>query len=75
MSTMQIRGVPEDVSRTLKARAAAAGMSLSEYLLAEVTRIAERPTLSELTERIERRPVCPLPPVAEALRAERSVRP
>ncbi|KGN33693.1 hypothetical protein N802_07705 [Knoellia sinensis KCTC 19936] len=71
MSTMQIRGVPESVSRTLKGRAAAAGMSLSEYLLAEVTKIAERPSLAELTDRLERRPVRALPAVADVLRHER----
>ena len=52
MTTLQIRNVPEEISRTLKARAAKKGQSLSEYALAELTRIAERPTIEELTERI-----------------------
>lgn len=52
---IQIRNVPEVVHRTLKARAAEAGMSLSEYLLAELEQVAERPTLRELTERIHAR--------------------
>jgi plasmid stability protein len=39
---VQIRHVPDDVHRKLKARAALAGMSLSEYLLAEVRRTLER---------------------------------
>jgi plasmid stability protein len=42
---VQIRHVPDDVHRRLKARAAVAGMSLSDYLLAEVRRALERPTL------------------------------
>lgn len=71
MSTMQIRGVPESVSRTLKGRAAGAGMSLSEYLLAEVTKLAARPTLAELTERLERRQIRDVPSAADVLRNER----
>jgi plasmid stability protein len=57
MGHIQIRNVPEDVHRSLKARAAKKGMSLSEYLLAQVTEIAERPSLEELVERIRRRPM------------------
>jgi antitoxin FitA len=52
---IQIRNVPEPVHRTLKTRAAQAGMTLSDYLLAEVEQVAERPTIDELTERIQRR--------------------
>ena len=36
--TVQIRNVPDDVHRKLKARAALAGMSISEYLLRELER-------------------------------------
>lgn len=53
---IQIRNVPEDLHRTLKARAAQAGVSLSDYLLEEARRAAERPTLGELLERIRSRP-------------------
>ena len=56
MAHIQIRNVPDDVHRTLKARAAKQGMSLSEYLLAEIVQLAELPTLEELTQRVERRP-------------------
>ena len=53
MSTMiQIRNVPETLHRTLKARAALAGMSLSDFLLAEIREVAARPTVDELRERI-----------------------
>lgn len=52
---IQIRNVPEPIHRTLKTRAAQAGMTLSDYLLAEVQQVAERPTIDELTERIQRR--------------------
>jgi plasmid stability protein len=52
---IQIRNVPEPVHRTLKMRAAEAGMTLSDYLLAEVEQVAKRPTIEELTERIRAR--------------------
>jgi antitoxin FitA len=48
---IQIRDVPDEVHRTLRARAAAAGQSLSAYLLAEVTRMAERPPVAEVLAR------------------------
>jgi len=76
MSRMiQLRNVPDALHRTLKARAAIAGMSLSDYLLAEIREIAERPTLSELRQRVERRQPVNLPvPAATAVRAERDAR-
>jgi plasmid stability protein len=49
--TVQIRDVPDDVHRTLRARAAAAGLSLSAYLLAELTRVAERPPVADVLAR------------------------
>lgn len=52
---VQIRDVPEDVHRTLKARAAASGVSLSEYLRKMLSRAAARPTPEELMERIAAR--------------------
>src|SRR5215831_13474908 len=42
---IQLRHVPDDLHRKLKARAALEGLSLSDYLLREVRRVAERPTL------------------------------
>lgn len=74
MSTMQIRNVPPEVSRALKARAAANGQSLSDYLLAEVTKIASRPTIDEMTERIARLGRSEVPAAAEILSEERSSR-
>ncbi len=76
MSKMiQLRNVPEALHRTLKARAALAGMSLSDYLLGELRHIAERPTLAELQEQLSRRASVPLhEPPADAVRAERAER-
>ena len=55
MGLIQIRDVPDDVHRTLKARAASEGRSLSDYVLEEVTRMARTPTPEELDERIRAR--------------------
>lgn len=53
MSKMiQIRHVPDALHRTLRARAARAGMSLSDYLRAELARSAEQLTVEELRERL-----------------------
>jgi plasmid stability protein len=52
---IQIRNVPEELHRTLKSRAALSGMSLSDYLLAELHRVAERPTRTELLARLKSR--------------------
>ena len=56
MSKMvQLRNVPDTLHRTLKSRAALAGMSLSDYLLSEIREIAERPTLAEFRRRLHAR--------------------
>ncbi len=56
MSKMiQLRNVPDALHRNPKARAAMAGMSLSDYLLAEIKEIAERPTLAELRDQLHKR--------------------
>lgn len=49
---IQIRNVPDDLHRTLKERAAREGMTLSDYLLSEIERVAEKPTLAEMMERL-----------------------
>ena len=76
MSVMiQIRNVPDALHRRLKSRAALEGMSLSDYLLAELRRVAERPSLAELRERLQKRPATdPDPSPEEAIRAERDSR-
>ena len=76
MSKMiQLRNVSDALHRGLKARAAAAGMSLSDYLLAEIKEIADRPTLAELRDRLHRRrPVSAQLDTARLLEAEREPR-
>lgn len=75
MKLIQIRNVPDALHRTLKSRAALAGMSLSEYALAELRRAAERPTRDEILARIAARPPARLQrSPAAAVRAEREGR-
>jgi len=70
--TIQIRHVPDALHRRLKARAAAAGQSLSEYLLAEIGRIAAIPTRDEMLARLHRRSRTILKvPAADVIRRER----
>jgi plasmid stability protein len=76
MSTMvQIRNVPDAIHRELKARAALAGLSLSNYLLREMKRSLERPTREELLKRLAlRAPIRIRPTAAELVRQERESR-
>ena len=76
MSKMiQIRNVPDSVHATLKARAALAGVPLTDYLLAEIRRVAELPTGAELAARLRGhdQPTLRTSP-ARAVRAERDRR-
>ena len=69
---IQIRDVRDEVHRTLKARAAREGVSLSEYLRGELERVAASPTPDELLRQLQsRRPVRPSETSAAALRAVR----
>jgi plasmid stability protein len=56
MGMIQIRNVPEDLHRKLKARAAERGQTLSDYLLEIVRRESEQPTLEEWLARVKTRP-------------------
>ena len=52
-----------------------AGMSLSDYLLAEIKEIAERPTIAELSERLhKRKPISARIDTAHLVREEREAR-
>ena len=52
-STMvQIRNVPSDFHRRLKARAATEGMSMSDFILREVGKALDRPTRQEVLARL-----------------------
>jgi plasmid stability protein len=76
MSMIQIRNVPDQLHRELKARAALNGMTLSDYLLGELRSLAARPTMHEWlakAESLEQVESDETP--AEAIAAERERRP
>lgn len=72
---IQIRNVPDAIHRKLKARAARAGLSMSDYLLEGIRRDLERPTRDEVLTRLAKRtPVEPQPAASELVRSERDRR-
>ena len=73
MPSIQIKDVPEQVHAVLRRRAATAGQSLQEYLLARLRGDAETPTLAEVFERIGHHTGGKLS-AADAVRAIRSDR-
>jgi plasmid stability protein len=74
MANIQIRDVPDDVHRRLKAQAALAGQSLNEFLLARIGEIARMPTLPELFQRIREREPYTGPSTAALIREDRDQR-
>jgi plasmid stability protein len=72
---IQLRNVPDELHRKLKVRAAQAGMSLSAYLLDQIKREAELPTMEEMLERLASLPPVKLDrPSADIIREERDKR-
>lgn len=57
---VQIRNVPDELARELKARAAARRQNLSDYLLGELEQIVATPSLDDLLARLATRPRRPL---------------
>lgn len=51
--SLQIREVPDDVHATIRARAAHAGQSVSDYLLDLLRELVTRPTMAEIVQRAE----------------------
>ncbi|MEQ6903756.1 hypothetical protein [Nocardioides sp. YIM 152588] len=76
MPNIQVKGVPEEAHAVLRKRAAAAGQSLQEYLLARLVADASKPTLDEVLARAGGRSggTVPLASAADTLRAERAGR-
>lgn len=69
---IQIRNVPQRVHRTLKARAALAGKSLSDYILEELVAMADVPSAQEVQARLAAAdPFAMKASSAGAIRAER----
>jgi plasmid stability protein len=75
MKMLQIRNVPEDLHRALKERAAREGITMSELVMRELPRIAQKPTNEQVIARIRgREPVRGLEGSAELIRAGREER-
>ena len=73
VTSIQVKDVPDDVHATLRRRAAAAGQSLQEYLLARLTEEAHTPTLDEVLDRVAGR-AGGRAPLAAAVRRDRDAR-
>ena len=72
---LQVRNVPDDLHAELRRRAAAAGVSLSDYVLRELQRVAERSTTAEVFARAAAlRIPLPMDEVVEDIRADRDSR-
>jgi plasmid stability protein len=72
---VQIRNIPTDTHRLLKARAAIEGMSMSDYVLREIRKALDRPTRQEVLDRLRAQPVRRLRrSAATMVRAERDSR-
>lgn len=55
MTNLLVRDIPDDLHAALQRRAAQRGQSLQQYLAGELKRLARRPSLDEVLDRIERR--------------------
>jgi plasmid stability protein len=73
--TLQVREVPDDVHAALRARAVAAGMSLSDYVLQALTEVAARPAASDVLKWASGRSGgASTPDIVAAVRRERDAR-
>ncbi|WP_396349625.1 FitA-like ribbon-helix-helix domain-containing protein [Geodermatophilus sp. DSM 44513] len=72
---ISVRHVPDDVHAELRRRAHAAGVSLSEYVLQELERVAARPPMAEVFARSASRRIALSPDeVVAGIRADRDER-
>ncbi len=72
LKNIQIRKVPAAMHRKLKARAARAGRTLSDYVKEELALSLRTPTVREWLSRLSRqKPVLGLPPAADLIREDR----
>lgn len=71
---IQIRNVPDELHAKLKAQAALAGLSLSDYVLAQIRSEADKPDLKDMLAHLPRYGDQLRPSSAEIVRAERDSR-
>jgi hypothetical protein len=74
MTMIQIRNVPDELHRALKARAALEGRTLSDLILSELPRLAETPSPEQVMARIRSRSAVGGPAASELIAAERERR-
>jgi antitoxin FitA len=74
MKMIQVRNVPDDLHRDLKVRAAREGTTLSDYILAELPRLAHKPSAEQVLLRIRERSPVGGPAAADLIRSERDRR-
>jgi len=74
MKMIQIRNVPDDLHRSLKERAAREGTTLSELILRDLPRLADRPSPEQVMERIRQRTPVSGPSASELIADERAER-
>ena len=72
---VQIRNVPTELHRRLKARAAIEGMSMSDFVMRELRKALDRPMRQEILDRLRAQPVRRLVRrAADVIRAVRAAR-
>ena len=74
MKMLQIRNVPDDLHRSLKARAAREGTTMSELVLRELPRLAHKPSPEQVLSRIRKRAPVGGPSASELIGHEREPR-
>ena len=74
LKLIQVRNVPEELHRSLKERAAREGTTMSDLILAELPRLAHKPSPEQLLDRMRRRTPVGGKPAAELIAAERAER-
>jgi len=74
MKMLQVRNVPDDVHRALKERAAREGTTMSDLVLRELPRIANKPSPEQIIARIRHRSPVGGPPAADLIALERDQR-
>ncbi len=74
MKMIQIRNVPDELHRSLKARAAREGRTLSDLILHDLPRLAHRPSPEQVLSRFRSRASIGGPPASDLIRSERDQR-
>ena len=74
MKMIQVRNVPEELHRSLKERAAREGTTMSDLILAELPRLAHKPSPEQLLDRMRERTPVGGKAAAELVAAERAER-